>query len=174
MIFWIEATRFLRRRPGTSGEITREIQYQELSPILGYTSAIYGQTGIEAAMYPYLRGLEGYPESTILLRDLLYNQPPEGLNIRLTLDLFNQQIADDALGDSSGSAILMNAETGEILAMASHPYFNPATLDEDWEMLTGDENAPLINRATQGEYPVGTALFPFVMTTPNDRNHPPY
>ena len=175
---WVVADRFVKRgdildrsnsvlatTSGTSGEITREINYQELSPILGYTSAIYGQTGIEAAMYPYLRGLEGYPESTILLRDLLYNQPPEGLNIRLTLDLFNQQIADDALGDSSGSAILMNAETGEILAMASHPYFNPATLDEDWEMLTGDENAPLINRATQGEYPVGAALFPFVMTT---------
>ena len=175
---WVIADRFVKRgdilernnsvlttTSGSSGEITREVNYNELSPILGYTSAIYGQTGIEAAMYPYLRGLEGYPETTTLLRDILYNQPPEGLNIRLTLDLFNQSIADDTLANSSGSAILMNAETGEILAMASHPYFNPASLDEDWDTLSNDEAAPLINRATQGLYPAGAALFPFVATT---------
>ncbi len=175
---WVIADRFVKRgdildrnnsvlatTSGSNGEITREVNYKKLSPILGYTSAIYGQTGIEAVMYPYLRGLEGYPESTILLRDILYNQPPEGLNVRLTLDLFNQSIADDTLADTSGSAILMNAETGEILAMASHPYFDPATLDEDWDTLSNDEAAPLINRATQGTYPAGAALFPFVATT---------
>jgi cell division protein FtsW (lipid II flippase) len=174
---WVIADRFVPRgdildrsnailatTSGSSGEISRQINYEELSPILGYTSAIYGQTGIEAAMYPYLRGLEGYPESTVLLRDLLYNQPPEGLNVRLTLELANQHIADAALADSSGSAVLMNAETGEILAMASHPYFNPATLDEDWVSLSTNEDAPLINRATQGSYPAGAALFPFIMT----------
>ena len=175
---WVIADRFVKRgdildrgnsilatTSGSSGEIIRRVNYEELSPILGYTSAIYGQTGIEAAMYPYLRGLEGYPESTILLRDILYNQPPEGLNIRLTLDLVNQYIADDTLADSSGAAILMNAETGEILAMASHPYFNPATLDEDWNTLSIDEEAPLINRVTQGSYPAGAVVFPFVVST---------
>ena len=175
---WVVADRFVKRgdildrsnsilvtSTGSSGDITRAINYEKLSPILGYTSAIYGQTGIEAVMYPYLRGLEGYPESTVLLRDLLYNQPPEGLNIRLTLDMTYQYLADNSLGDSPGSVILMNAETGEILAMASHPYFNPATLEEDWDTLSSNEDASLLNRATQGSYPTGAALFPFVLTT---------
>lgn len=178
---WIVADRFVQRgdildrdgsllvtSTGKTGDLTRTTNYVELSPILGYTSPIYGQTGIESTLYAYLRGLEGYPESTILTQDLIYNQPPEGLNVRLTLDLDYQFTADDALGDSVGSAILMNAETGEILAMASHPYFDPATLEEDWEELVNDVNAPLVNRATQGVYPVGAALFPFVLTTQMD------
>lgn len=175
---WVVADRFVQRgnildrsnsvlvtSTGTSGAITRDIIYEPLSPILGYTSAIYGQTGIEAAMYPYLRGLEGIPESTVTLNDLLYNQPPEGLTIRLTLDLAYQTLADNYLGDSSGAVILMNAESGEILAMASHPYFNPDTLEEEWDTLSTDEDAPLLNRATQGSYPAGGVLFPFVLTT---------
>jgi cell division protein FtsW (lipid II flippase) len=175
---WFIADRFVKRgdildrsnsilatTTGANGAITRVVNYNELSPILGYTSAIYGQTGIESAMYPYLRGLEGYPENTILQQDILNNQPPEGLNVRLTLDMTYQYLADDSLGESPGSAILMNAETGEILAMASHPYFNPATLEDDWSELASDETAPLFNRATQGVYPTGAALFPFVLTT---------
>lgn len=175
---WVVADRFVKRgdildrsnstlvtSAGTSGNISRVSNYIELSPILGYTSAIYGQTGIEASMYPYLRGLEGYSESKVLLNDLLYNQPPEGLNVRLTLDLTYQFLADDSLGDTPGSIILLNAETGEILAMASHPYFDPITLDENWEALSSDRDAPLLNRAAQGLYPAGAALFPFVLTT---------
>ena len=62
----------------------------------------------------------------------------------------------------------MNADSGEILIMASHPYFDPTTLEEDWETLVTDETAPLLNRATQGLYPAGGALFPLVLTTQLD------
>jgi hypothetical protein len=56
----------------------------------------------------------------------------------------------------------MNAQTGEILAMASHPTFDSNKLDEDGLTLTNDPKAPLLNRAAQGQYPLSTALLPLV------------
>ncbi|KAA0259269.1 MAG: hypothetical protein EDM79_19580, partial [Chloroflexi bacterium] len=70
---------------------------------------------------------------------------------------------DRLLGNRQGSVILMNAETGEIIVMASHPAFDPNELDENGEVLVRDENAPLLNRATQGLYPIGAASLPLFM-----------
>ena len=148
---------------GEIGEITRAAVYPALSPIVGYTNSIYGQTGIEASMYPYLRGLVAERDLKAAVLEWVNNQPPEGLDVRLTLDLGIQRTADDLLGDSRGAVVLMNAETGEILTMASHPYFNLETLEEDWASFSDEENGPLVNRATQGTYPIGSALFPFLL-----------
>jgi len=153
---------------GSPGAIARVSNHIPLYPVIGYTNTTYGQTGIESSMYPYLRGLEGVSEWTVFWQDLIYNQPPEGLDLRLTLDLNFQQLADTLLDDSSGSIVLMNADSGEILAMASHPYFNAETLEEDWQSLITDEDAPLINRATQGVYPAGAGLFPFILASQNE------
>lgn len=148
---------------GTTGEIARSSLYPALSPIVGYTNSVYGQTGIETSMYATLRGLVVERDLRSALQEWITNQPPEGLNVRLTLDLSIQRMADDLLGDARGAVILMNAETGEILTMASHPYFNPDTLEEDWSTFSDDENGPLVNRVTQGSYPIGSALFPFLL-----------
>jgi cell division protein FtsW (lipid II flippase) len=153
---------------GKIGSYKRDSDHIPLYPIVGYTSGIYGQTGIEATMFDYLRGYEGYPFSDQFWKDLLYNQPAEGLDIRLTIDLDFQKTADELLDTQIGSVILMNAETGEILAMASHPYFDGANLEKEWDNLIRDENAPLINRATQGVYPAGSSLLPFILTTQLD------
>lgn len=158
---------------GEIGTYQRVSHHIPLFPVIGYTNATYGQTGIEASMYSYLRGIDVYPFSTQFLQDLIYNQPPPGLNVRLTIDLDLQQTADVLLEDVylsgiAGTAILMNASSGEILAMASHPYFNAANLEAEWGSLIVDENAPLINRATQGVYPPGAALFPFLITSQID------
>jgi hypothetical protein len=56
----------------------------------------------------------------------------------------------------------MNAQTGEILSMASHPTYDPNKLSEEGEALAQNSSAPLVNRATQGLYPVGTALSPLM------------
>jgi hypothetical protein len=153
---------------GITGALERVNSTIPLSPIVGYTDPVYGQTGIEAAMYPYLRGLEGYTSLDPDLRDLLYNQPMTGLNVRLTLDLNIQSAADDLLGDRQGTVLLMNAASGEILAMASHPYFDSNDLEDNWETLLEDENGPLVNRSTQGLYPAGGTLFPFILADQND------
>ncbi len=153
---------------GATGEITRENNYIPLSPIVGYTNPIYGQTGIEASMYSYLRGLKGYTGLETAIQQLFYNQPPKGLNIKLTLDLTLQKTADNLLGEQKGAIILMNAANGEILAMASHPYFDSTSLETDWETLVNDVNAPLVNRVTQGLYPAGGTLMPFIAASQNN------
>jgi cell division protein FtsI/penicillin-binding protein 2 len=58
--------------------------------------------------------------------------------------------------------VLMNAQTGEILAMSSSPTFDPNHLNEIGSQLNKDPGKPLINRAVQGIYPVGNLLEPFV------------
>lgn len=153
---------------GEIGSYQRESNHTPLYPIIGYTNATYGQTGIEETMFEYLRGLEGYPASEIFWQDLLFNQPPSGLDVRLTIDLDLQKAADSLLGNESGAIVLMNAQTGEILAMASHPYFDARNLEENWEDLINDPSAPLINRVTQGLYPPGAVLFPYIATSEKD------
>jgi cell division protein FtsW (lipid II flippase) len=148
---------------GEIGNFRRTSNHIPLYPVIGYSHPTFGQTGIEASMFAFLRGRSGYPFSTFFWHDLLYNQPPRGLNIRLTLDFDLQRTADDLLEGYRGSVILMNANTGEIIAMSSHPYFDAAFLQSEWENLIADTNAPLLNRATQGAYPPGAALFPFII-----------
>jgi len=143
---------------GQSGDYTRTTLAPSLGPVLGYNHPIYGQAGIEASLDPFLRGLQGQSAMTIWWHHLLYGQPPPGLDVRLTLDLELQQMADDLLSDHTGTIILMNAQNGEILVMASHPTYDPNLLDDTWDELIQDERAPLLNRAIQGRYPVGDVL----------------
>jgi hypothetical protein len=82
--------------------------------------------------------------------------------VRLSLSLSLQSKADQLLGGHAGAIILMNAETGEILSMVSHPTYDPNKLSEEGEALAQNPSAPLVNRATQGLYPIGTALLPLI------------
>lgn len=141
---------------GESGNYTREVVHIPLSPVIGYTNPLYGQTNLEEAAYPYLRGLAGVDFSEIWWHQKLYNQPPQGLDLRLSIDLETQEIADDQLGDTKGAIVLMNATSGEIYVMASRPYYDPNQLEENWDSLINDPNAPLLNRATQGSYNLGS------------------
>jgi hypothetical protein len=147
---------------GESGTYQRTYLYPELAPITGYTHSVYGQAGLEATLDDYLRGLQGNPSSLIWWDHLLYGTPPPGLDVRLSLSLALQSKADQVLGGHAGAIVLMNAETGEILAMASHPTFDPNKLSEEGEALAQNPSAPLVNRATQGLYPIGTALLPLI------------
>lgn len=153
---------------GQSGSYERVYLYTELAPILGYTHPIFGQAGLEGTLDDYLRGLQGNPSSLIWWDHLLYGTPPPGLDVRLSLDIGLQTKADQLLGGHTGALILMNAKTGEILAMASHPTFDPNKLDQEGDKLSTNESAPLLNRATQGLYPIGTSLIPLIRTQYTD------
>lgn len=151
----------------------RKYIYPQLAPITGYTHPVYGQAGLESSLDDYLRGLQGNPASLILWDQLLYGTPPAGLDVRLSIDLTLQAQADQLLGGHHGAIILMNAETGEILVMASHPTYDPNRLDEEGKALSNNQNAPLLNRATQGLYPLGNILLPLIRArfgerTPSD------
>lgn len=147
---------------GQSGSYTRTYLYPSLGPVTGYTHPVYGQAGLEARLDGYLRGLQGNPASLILWNQVIYGTPPSGLDVRLSIDIELQNKTNQLLGARRGAIILMNAETGEILTMASHPTYDPNRLSEEGEALAQNQYSPLLNRATQGLYPVGTAGLPFI------------
>ena len=147
---------------GESGTYQRVYLYPDLAPVSGYTHPVYGQAGLESTLDNYLRGLQGNPASLIWWDHLLYGTPPPGLDVRLSLSLALQSKADQLLGGHAGAIILMNAETGEILAMSSHPTYDPNKLSEEGDVLSQNKSAPLLNRAAQGLYPIGTAMLPLV------------
>jgi len=148
---------------GVAGDIIRIYPHPALGPLIGYTSPIYGQAGLEASLDPYLRGLQGYPAFTLWWEHLLYGSPPPGLDVRLSLDLALQTKADRLLAGDLGAAVLINAQTGEILAMASSPSFDANKLDETWQSLVNDPYSPLFNRATMGLYPPGMLMEIFLL-----------
>ncbi len=148
---------------GVPGEYERIYLHPDLGPILGYTHPIYGQSGLEAALDPILRGLEYQPAGLIWYHHLLYGQSPPGLDVRLSLDENLQSEAEELLSSYKGALILIEADSGKILAMASFPTFDPNHLDELFSGTVDDPNAPFVNRATQANYQPGTALGAFLL-----------
>jgi hypothetical protein len=140
---------------GESGELYRRSLYPDLSNVVGYTDPRYGQSGLESSMDAILRGEQGNPGLTTWWHRLLYGQPPAGLDIRLSLDLGLQRTANALLAEHAGALVLLDAGSGEILVMASHPGFDANYLEENWEALVNDPQAPLLNRAVLGRYAAG-------------------
>ena len=154
---------------GEIGEFERYYKYPDLAPIVGYNHPNYGQAGLEASLDDYLRGVKGNPAADIWWNHLLYGMSPKGLDVRLTLDLYLQFRADEMMLGHSGAVVMLNAETGEILVMASQPTFNANHLNEIGSSLNKDPKQPLINRAIQGLYPLGSVINPFLHAiTPGD------
>lgn len=153
----------ISRSIGVSGDFKREYLFPGLAATTGYSNPVYGLSGLEQSYDTYLRGTQGNPSMSIWSNQLLYGQPPNGLDIRLSLDTEIQKKTDGALSGKKGAIVLMNASTGEILSLSSQPGFDPNTLDENWLTWTTSKDSPLVNRATQGSYPIGTAINPFIL-----------
>jgi cell division protein FtsW (lipid II flippase) len=148
---------------GSPGSYSRQYHYLPLSTTSGFTHPAYGLSGLEGSMNAYLNGMDASPSLVIWSSRTLYGQTPPGLDVRLSIDLGLQQKADDLLGDYTGSILLMNAQTGEILVLASHPYINPTAIDLYWQDWVTAKNAPLLNRGNQAQYQPGTAIGPFLL-----------
>lgn len=127
------------------------------APVVGYLSRRYGRTGCEAAMDYYLLGLNPELRLQNMLRRLK-GEVPRGNDVRLTLDAELQAHAMNLLRGRRGAAVVLDPRTGEVLAMASQPSFDPAAVDERWPELSADPAAPLVNRVTDGAYPPGSLM----------------
>ncbi len=131
-----------------------------------------GRDGIEYTYEEQLRGEKGVE---ILLRDAKgrikgkYENgkedvaPKAGENLTLTLDAQLQLLAEKLLTGKLGSIVAIEPATGEILAIASSPTFNPGILvgrqrSRNYNSLLHDPTKPLMNRATQGQYSPGSAF----------------
>ncbi len=129
----------------------------------GYkTKDIVGFGGVEEKYDYYLRQEEGGLSVEVnhrgkFMRVLGFQAPKNGKDIQLTLDLKIQKIAEEALLGRKGSIILMDPQSGEILALTNYPNFNPAVfVNESPALITklfNNPDAPLINRAIGSSYP---------------------
>lgn len=133
-----------------------------------------GKTGLEAQVNFYL--LSSHINLLQQIGNDLAGEKNPGDSVITTLDAGLQKAAYDLLGDRKGAVVVMEPGTGKILAMVSRPAFDPNTLDEEWEALTGeDENAKsqakLLNRVSQGLYPPGST-FKIITALEYIREHP--
>jgi peptidoglycan glycosyltransferase len=144
------------------GVVTRRYLVPEAVPALGYASLRYGTAGIEAALDATLRGDRERTAWESWWEELLH-RTPRGADVQLTLDAQLQALAQGRLAEARGAAVLMDVTTGEILVLASSPTFDPERLDEQWQQLTDDPGAPLLNRAAQGLYQPGTVFHTVVL-----------
>ncbi|MEB3283494.1 MAG: penicillin-binding protein 2 [Lyngbya sp.] len=127
---------------------------------------IVGKLGLEAGVNDKIAGVWGARLIEVNGQNqelrLLGEKPPiTGTAMKLTLDLGVQKAAEDGIGYRRGAAVALNVKTGEVLAMASSPRFDPNTFTkpistEEWERLQGEDN-PFLNRTLQG-YPPGSTF----------------
>jgi len=148
---------------GAPGSFIRHYPYPALSPVLGHLSAFYGSAGIEAAADGVLHGDAGLDPLQLYWKDNLLGVPPPGRAVRLSIDLRLQTAADSALGNHTGAVVLLDAASGEVLALASHPNYNANALETHWPTLINDPDSPLLNRATFALYQPGGALEPILL-----------
>ena len=168
---------------GYMGAMT-ENEWQEYKK-LGYSmDADVGKSGFEEAFETYLHGIDGQrldkvtKEGTIVSQQYLEGKEPvAGNNVETTIDIDLQKVAEDALSqrmkeltdpnintggegegiDAQGAAVVvMKVKTGEILACASYPTFNLATMKEDWDAINSDDLKPMFNRAFGATYAPGS------------------
>ncbi|MDR3589786.1 MAG: penicillin-binding transpeptidase domain-containing protein [Negativicutes bacterium] len=140
-----------------AGKYQRYYPYGAISAhVVGYSSSKYGTTGLESAFNGELSGTVN-PQHRFGPISNLWTAKA-GSNLVLTLDAALQETAYWALGNRRGAIVAMNPRSGAILAMASRPAFNPATIDEDWRSVANSPDGPLVNRAVQGLYPPGSTL----------------
>ena len=133
-----------------------------LAQTVGYLSTRYGASGLEAAydarLAPRLAGNDPADQ----FRSILAGRPTgavRGDSVVTTLDPEIQRALYDALSAYPRAAgVALDPRSGEVLALASVPSFDPASIDASFAALTGDDASPLLDRALQGLYPPGSSF----------------
>jgi len=125
--------------------------------VLGYIDPRYGRTGVEGEWNPELSGLSRVTTAEDVNR-LLRQEKPHGKDLVLTLDAALQAQAYAALNKRPGAVVLMDPETGGILALATYPTFDTTRIGEDYDRLRHADDGALRNRATQDLYPPGSTM----------------
>ncbi len=123
---------------------------------VGYSK--YSKAGIELVGNYYLSDSNANLFERFV--NTLQEKKNEGDTIVSTLNYDLQKCAYDALGNADGAVVVMEPDTGKILAMVSKPDFNPNNIDEVWVEANkeGSESSVLLNRASQGLYPPGSTF----------------
>jgi len=138
--------------------------------LLHHPSFRIGKTGIERAFDKDLRGKAGGKKVEVDARGKVVAEdgegsiePVPGKDIVLTLDADIQQRAIDVFGEDSGSCVMMDIHTGEVLCMTSSPGFDPNLFvsgisSDAYKLLAGYDHIPLLDKALSGTYPPGSTF----------------
>tara|TARA_R110000782_G_scaffold78276_6_gene155283 strand:+ start:40602 stop:42599 length:1998 start_codon:yes stop_codon:yes gene_type:complete len=148
-------------------------EYQERrDPLLITPGFKVGKDGLEQSFDRVLTGKPGAKRVEVtaagkVVRELTTRSDTPGNTVKLTIDAGLQEYAGRRLGTESGSVVVMDCWTGDILTMASMPSFDPNSFSDgisqlEWDMLSEDDRVPLRNKTLQGLYPPGSTLKPMV------------
>lgn len=125
--------------------------------LVGYDTVRYGRSGLEQQMNDELLGRARSLGVRSWL-DQLLGRKPAGADVVTTLVPTVQKTAQQALSGRKGAVVVLDPATGAVIASASAPAYDPARLEQDWGRLSGDPDAPLLSRPTQGLYAPGSAF----------------
>lgn len=192
---WEEFARINMHLPYLSGVQpdvgeTRDYPYgADLAHIVGYVAAVspndkkdatdplldlpgfrIGKRGIEKAFDSEVRGTAGASRVEVnaygrVIRELSRDQGVPGQDVWLTIDCELQRFTDQRLGDESAACVVLDAQTGDVLALSSTPgydpnLFNVGISNTQWKELTTNDHKPLLNKALSGAYPPGSTFKP--------------
>lgn len=167
---------------GYAGTISSE-EYESRKDYYSQNDII-GKTGIESVFEEYLKGQNGIKQIDMAVdgtttAEYIAEEAIAGSDVVLTIDANLQKITEDALAANiqkitsggfgkvydakAGAAVVMNVNTGEVLAMASYPNYNPADFvggisTEAWNNYVNNEAKPLVNKAIQNSYSPGSTF----------------
>ena len=135
---------------------------------------IAGKSGLEKTYNDVLIGTDGMRRVIVNslgkeVGRLEQKEAVAGKPIHLTIDYDLQLVAENALGPQQGAVVAMDPQTGEVLAMASHPAYDPKDFavrisKDEWQALNDDPTRPLLNRTIQAQLAPGS-VFKVVMAT---------
>jgi penicillin-binding protein 2 len=131
-----------------------------------------GKVGLELSYEHELHGTTGIEEVEVdaggrAVRTLSRTPPISGNNLKLSLDIKLQRVAEMAFGDRRGALVAIEPATGDVLAFVSKPGYDPNLFVEgidpqNWDALNTSPDKPLLNRPLRGAYPPGSTFKPFM------------
>ncbi len=169
---------------GTTGTLYKE-EVEEYVVGKGYDyDSVIGKDGAEKAFEDYLHGFDGkirieLDEDNNVIGEEIISDPINGYSVNLTLDLDLQRVSEQALEEQikyarslgladiipnngedckAGSVVVMDVNTGSVLATASYPGYDLNTFSKDFNSMLSDTSTPMLNRSTQGLYPPGSTF----------------
>lgn len=157
---------------GYVGAASKEEYEKEPTPLLVTPGFKLGKDGLEQEFEQVLRGEPGARRVEVtasgrIVRDLETREDVQGKPIQLTIDGPLQDYAARRIGLESGSVVVIDCLTGDLMCMASMPSFDPNSFSDgigrvEYQMLSENERVPLRNKVLKGLYPPGSTVKPMV------------
>jgi penicillin-binding protein 2 len=131
-----------------------------------------GKVGVELSYERELHGTTGWEQVEVdaggrAVRTLSRTPPSSGNNLRLSIDIKLQEVAEAAFGDRRGALVAIDPASGDILAFVSRPGFDPNLFVDgidsaNWATLNESPDKPMLNRPLRGAYPPGSTIKPYL------------